>query len=261
MIAAQSVTFDSDVRRIWAAVRFVDAPSRRTIESALQVSARGVRWVRNQSGLHVLFELDETVLAAPERPVGLSGQLAAYEGAFEQATAVPAMAVQGRVSDPAGRYLSRLFQVNLPRAQLPAGRLADRFLPVEVTLDPSPAAALLGSWAALRVSVSHSGRPAPQAVLRLHRVAGGELLGRAMSDARGQALMIAAGITQVTVGQGELVVEREVEADLTVSFDPAADPLQPTDPDALALRVGVVRRTLRRSVASGRVESLAVALP
>jgi len=174
---------------------------------------------------------------------------------------VPALAVSGRVSDPSGRYLPRLFTVNLPRAQLPPGRSAERFMPVEVMLDPAPAAPLLGSWAALHVGITHAGRPAAHAVLRLHRVAGGQLLGRAMSDARGQALLVAAGITQVTVGQGELVVEREVEADLTVSFDPAADPLLPLDPDALALRAGVVRRILRRNVASGRVETLAVALP
>ncbi|MBT9504097.1 MAG: hypothetical protein IV092_22825 [Burkholderiaceae bacterium] len=261
MSAAQAVIIESDVRRIWAAVRFVDGPSQRTVEVPLQVSARGARWVRNLSGLHVLAELDETLLDAADRPPGLAAQLAGYEAAFELAPAVPALAVGGRVSDPSGRYLPRLFTVNLPRAQLPAGRLADRFIPVGVMLDPSPAVPLLGSWAALYVSVTHAGRPAAHAVLRLHRVAGGQLLGRAMSDARGQALLIAAGITQVTVGQGELVVEREIEADLTVSFDPAADPLLPIDPDALALRAGVVRRILRRSVASGRVETLALALP
>lgn len=261
MSAAELLIMEPDVRRIWAAVRFVDAPSQRTVEAPLQVSARGVRWVRNLSGLHVLAELDETLLAVADRPPGLARQLAAYEAAFELAPAVPVLAVSGRVSDPSGRYLPRLFTVNLPRAQLPAGRLAERFMPVEVLLDPSPAASLLGSWAALYVSVTHAGRPAAHAVLRLHRVAGGQLLGRAMSDARGQALLIAAGITQVTVGLGELVVEREVEVDLTVSFDPAADPLQPLDPDALALRAAVVRRILRRSVASGRVETLAIALP
>lgn len=256
-----AVIIETDVRRIWAAVRFVDAPSRRTVEATLQVSARGVRWVRNQSGLHVLAELDETLLDAADRPPGLAGQLAAYEAAFELAPAVPALAVNGRVGDPSGHYLSRLFTVNLPRAQLPVGRLAERFTPVEVVLDPAPAAPLLGSWAALHVSVSHAGRPAAHAVLRLHRVVGGQLLGRAMSDARGQALLIAAGISQVSVGQGERVIEREVEADLTVSFDPAADPLQPLDPDALALRADVVRRVLRRSLASGRVESISIALP
>ena len=81
--------------------------------------------------------------------------------------------------------------------------------------------------------------------MRVRRAAGGALLGRGCSDARGEALVAAAGIEQVTVGDGEIVV---ADRDLL-------------DPDALALRPGVVRTTVAITLASGRHAALAIALP
>ncbi|HSV70765.1 MAG TPA: hypothetical protein VLI72_11695, partial [Methylibium sp.] len=100
-----------------------------------------------------------------------------------------------------------------------------------------------------------------QVAVRVRRAGGGAPLGRGLSDARGEALVAAAGIEQVTVGGGEIVVEREVDAEIELSFDAAADPNEPLDPDALALRAGVVRTTVAHTLASGRHEALAIALP
>ena len=50
---------ESDVRRIWGAVRFVDAASARAIDGPLELRAPGARWRRNNAQLHVLMQLDE----------------------------------------------------------------------------------------------------------------------------------------------------------------------------------------------------------
>lgn len=239
---------ESDVRRLWAAVRFVDASSVRAIDTPLVVAAPGTRWQRNRSGLYVLVQRDGA-------PV-----LAEHENAFDPLPATPPATIDVTVHDPAGRRLPRRFALPLPRSPLPAGPTGERFQPLTVVLDPAPGAPVLATWAVLRLSLTRGGAPAVQAAVRVRR-AGGALLGRGLSDARGEALVAAAGIEQVTVGGGEIVVEREVDAEIELSYDPAADPTQPLDPDALALRPGVVRSTLAITLASGRHAALAIALP
>lgn len=244
---------ESDVRRIWAAVRFVEAASARPIDGPLQVTAAGARWQRNRSGLHVLTQLDE--------PAARQDEFAALQAAFDPVPQVAELTLDARVSDPLGRYLPRRFDIALPRAALPAGTAAPRFEPLDVSLDPGPAAPLLPTWAVLRVSVRHAGRPAAQVALRLQRRGGGAQLGRGLSDARGEALVIAAGIAQLSIGDGEVVVEREVPAELVASFDPAAPAGAAVNPDTLAVRAGVVRKTVHLNLASGRTEALSIDLP
>ena len=244
---------ESDVRRVWVAVRFVEAASARPIDGPLQVQAAGARWQRNQSGLHVLTQLHEPAVRRDE--------LAAHEAAFDPVPAVAALTLNASVSDPLGRYLPRRFDVALPRASLPEGAAALRFQPLDVSLDPSPAAPLLPTWAVLRVSVRHEGQPAAQVALRLQSRGGGALLGRGASDARGEALVVAAGIAQLSIGDGEVVVQREVQAELVASFDPAAPADAALNPDTLAVRAGVVRKTVNVNLASGRTEALSIDLP
>lgn len=247
-----AVLLESDVRRVWAAVRFVDAASSRPIEGPLQLHAAGARWQHNHSGLHVLMQLDE--------PAARRDELAAHEAAFDPVPAVDPIVLDASVADPLGRWLPRRFDIDLPRAALPEGRAAPRFAPLTIVLDPAPAATLLPTWAVLRVSLRHAGRPAAHAVLRLQRPGGGALYGRGLSDARGEALVVAAGIAQLTVGEGEVVVQREMPAELVISFDPDAPADRPVNPDTLAVRAGVLRRTLARTLASGRSDTLVVDL-
>ncbi len=244
---------ESDVRRIWGAVRFVDAASARTIEGPLELSAPGARWQRNRSHLHVLMQLDH--------PEQRRAEFDAYEAAFDELPALATVVVDAVVSDPAGRYLPRRFELTLPRAVDPAGPAAPRFNALDVTLDAAPAAPLLPTWAVLRASVFRAGQPAANAVLRLQSPGGGEQFGRGLSDARGEALVIAAGITQTSVGEGDIVVTPEVPAQLVVSFDPAEPAGQPVDPDSLAVRPGVIRQTINRNIASGRTDTLRIDLP
>jgi len=244
---------ETDVRRIWGAVRFVDAPSARTIEGPLALTAPGLRWQRNRAHLHVLMQIDE--------PAARRDELAAFESAFDPVPALAPVIVNAQVHDPAGRYLPRAFDITLPRAALPAGPDAPRFVPQDITLDAAPAAALLPTWAVLRVSLRPGGRPAAQAAMRLQRPGGGALLGRGLSDARGEALVIAAGIAQLSAGEGEVVVQTEVPAELLISFDPAALADAPVNPDTLAVRAGVIRITVAHTLASGRTDTLNIDLP
>ena len=52
------VTLETDVRRAWAALRFVDAMTRRTIDTPLAVDLPGARLRRNPRGLWVVLALD-----------------------------------------------------------------------------------------------------------------------------------------------------------------------------------------------------------
>jgi hypothetical protein len=201
------------------------------------------------------------VLMSVDQPAARRDEFAAYEAAFDPVPAPAAFSVAATVRDPLQRYLPRQFALDLPRADVPPGRDAPRFVPQDVVLDPAPSAHTQPTWAVLRVSVRHAGLPAANAVLRLHGAGGGALLGRGMSDARGEALVVAAGIAQVNVGAGALVVVDELAAELIVSHDPAADVSLPIDPDQLAVRAGVLRRTLNLNLASGRTEALRIDLP
>jgi len=242
-----ALLLEGDVRRVWAALRFVDAASSQPVDGALDVHAAGARWLRNRSGLHVLMQIDE--------PAARRGEFAAYEESFDAVPDLAPLTLEARVADPLGRYLPRRFAIELPRTDAP------RFQPQDVRLDPAPAASLLPTWAVLRISLRHAGQPAAHVALRLQAPGGGRLFGRGASDARGEALVVAAGIAQLSVGDGAVVVQREVSAELVASFDPAAPPGRIPDPDTLALRADVLRKTVNLNLASGRTESLRIDLP
>lgn len=248
---------ESDVRRVWAALRFVDAMSGHTIEAPLRLDIPGARLQRNRSGFYVVTALDD--------PANLDARRA-YENAFDPIPAAQALPLIGSVSDPAGRYLARRFALALPRATFAADPddTAPLFQPAPITLDPSPATALLPTWAALRLSVTRAGAPAAHAAIRVHREGTESLLGRGMTDARGEALVAVVGIAQVTPGDGELVVETEIAVDIVISADTALAPGALVDPDQLAARAagpGLSRLTAPRRLASGRIDLVNLTLP
>lgn len=244
------ITLESDVRRAWGALRFVDAMSRRTVEAPLVVELPGVRLRRNSRGLWVVMGLD----AAAEAAVAVSD----YENAFDRVPAQLTRTLTGRVTDAQGRFLSRCFALSLPRT--PA---ATPFDPVDVVLDPSPALPLLSTWAALRLSVTRSGVPTAQAAIRVRR-AGGAILGRGMTDARGEALVAVVGVAQVTPGAGDLVVEREIATEIVITVDTTLAPGALVDPDLIADApegAGIARLVVARAIASGRIETLSLNVP
>lgn len=256
------LTLESDVRRAWAALRFVDAMTRRTIDAPLAVDLPGARLRRNPRGLWVVLALDAT-------PGDADGAAAidGYENAFSPVPAPPPRSLSGRVADPQGRFLARRFALALPRQ--PA---ATPFNTVDVVLDPAPAQPLLSTWAALRLTVTRAGLPAPQAAIRVRSPLVGPddpvvVLGRGMTDDRGEALVAVVGVAQVRPGLDELVVEREIPVEIVVSVDTGLAPGALVDPDVLAevadppLGLGIARLTVARTMASGRIETLTLNLP
>lgn len=250
-------TVETDVRRAWGALRFVDAMSARTIEGPLRVDLPGARLQRNRSGHFVVMALDDAANLAGRRD---------YENAFDPIPPAAALSLPGTVSDPAGRYLARRFTLDLPRSPLaPApGATAPLFEAAAVTLDPAPATALLPTWAALRLSVHRAGAPVAQAAIRVRRPGSEATLGRGMTDARGEALVAVVGVAQVTPGADELVVETEIAVEVVVSADTALPPGALVDPDLLAARApgaGLSRLVAPRSLATGRIEVMNLTLP
>ncbi|WP_457442292.1 hypothetical protein [Roseateles sp. P5_E4] len=250
-------SIETDVRRVWGALRFVDAMSGHTIDSPLRVDLPGARLQRNRSGFFVVTALDDAANFDARRD---------YENAFDPIPPAPALSLPGTVSDPAGRYLPRRFTLALPRSPLPAApaETAPLFEAATITLDPTTATALLPTWAALRLSVRRNGAPAAQAAIRVHRSGNEAVLGRGMTDVRGEALVAVVGVAQITPGAEELVVETEIAVDIVVSADTTLAPGALVDPDLLAdrpLGAGLSRLIVPRNLASGRIEVMNLTLP
>jgi hypothetical protein len=224
-------------RRVLGALRLIDAPTRRMIGAPLSLSAEGARLVRNRSGLYILF--------------GAPG-LRAHVGMFDVPPSTPALgslALRLTISDSRGMYLPRQSQIRLPRDPAPnvAPGLDSLFRPIDVTLFPTPSAAVEPGWALVRATVTRVGVPQgiAGALLRVLRASDSALLARGQSDARGEALVAVPGVPITTWGAGDgAVLASAVDAILEVFVDPNAGPI--ADPDDLEAR----RATLRTASAS-----------
>jgi hypothetical protein len=246
--AADFKVIEADVRRVWTALRFVDGMTGRAIQRPLQVAVKGLRTVMNRAGLVVVMQVDEPAVSRKK--------FEDVEAAFDPIPVSPALTIAGSVSDPERAFLPRSFSFDLPRA---AG--ADQFTPVSITLDPSPATPVLATWAVLRISVRNAGKPAAQASLRVRRTSGGAVIGRGLTDARGEALVAVVGVAQVTPGVGVLVVETEIDATVDAHFDPDAPAGVPVNTDVLAADNTVLRKLVNQKIASGRTDMLVIDLP
>lgn len=227
-------------RRVLAALRFRDAVTGATVAGPLDVRAPGARWIRNRRGWWVLAQ-------AP----GLEAHTAAFR-APPAAPAVGSVPLAVRVADPAGRYLPRVAALALPRDPDPAkaAKPESLFQPAEIDLFPSPAAPVSPNWAVLRVSASGADGPLAGALLRVVRKASPTtVLGRGMTDARGEALVAVAGIPVTTWEEGQgSVLATEVEARVDLFWQAGAGP---PDPDALG-RIKKATKTATVKLASGR---------
>jgi hypothetical protein len=256
--------------RVLGALRFVDATTRATIDRALQVEAPGASLVRNRSGLYVVRHWDG---------------LAAHESEFLAPPATPApgsLALTLSVTDPEGGYLPMAAQLHLPRQADPAH--ADDpdslFQPAVVPLFPSSSAPVGANWAVLRVSLTEtaSGDALGGALLRVR--SNGDVLGRGLSDWRGEALVPVVGVPVTTFSEDpEAVVISQINVTLEAAFDPASGsrvaaadvlagrpPAGPprVDPAAIESAFGALPRAQAAlSIAARRSQSvaLAVALP
>jgi len=258
-------------RRVLAALRCIDAGTRVQIETPLQVRIEGARVQRNRSGLYVIVQADA---------------LAAHADAFDAPPPSPDLAsvpLQVSIDDAGGRYLPRRAEILLPRdpARTSAGAPGPLFQAIELPLFPAATAPVGANWAVLRVSVREQvSGDALGGVLLLAR-ANGQVLARALTDWRGEALLPVPGVPVTTWSDDpHAVVVTELAAQLEWVFDPAAGTRVPAadvragrapavlplvDPDALeADRLTLPHATLAVTLAAGRSQSLpplALALP
>ncbi|TVQ32933.1 MAG: hypothetical protein EA356_12880 [Geminicoccaceae bacterium] len=222
-------------RRALAALRPVDRATGAPVTAPLAVTAPGLRFTRNRSGLFTVTGVVPRTAAERE--------LAEHLESFTAPPSTPPAESLGfalTLADPAGRYLPRRLTLRLPRT--PA--LVQQ--PIDVALFPAATAPLAPNWSAVRARLQRvvGGQPGPLsgARLRLLRDADDVVLGEGFSDARGEALAIAVGIpvidfTLPSNGDGDddgsaVVGTTSVLARLAVHTASAA-PEHPADPDAI----------------------------
>jgi len=239
--------------RVWAALRPVDAVSRRPLDAPLRVHGTGQRWLHNLSGLLVLHEFTE--------PAARRAEFEEYEATFPAPTTVaPAVTIRTTLEDPRGRYLARIVTFGLPRSD--AGGSPPLFDPIDVPMYPAPSAPLAAPWSVLRVRVERGGAAAAGCVITVHEV-GDEtrVLGRGQSDARGEAVVAVPGVPLFIPSGGTNAFVRERDAEVTAVFEPAASSPPDTDALALASGAGFVRTVVTVVIASGRTTPLTINLP
>lgn len=201
--------------RVLGALRFVDVATGASIASPMEVVALEgqAAFLRNRSGL--------TVIAS-------WSPLASHAASFLEAPTEPAIGsapLPIAVSDPTGRYLSREARVPLPRDPDPENRdqLDSLFRPVDVPMYRGPQAPVGANWATLRVSVAagEGGAALGGALLVVRR--NGDVLGRGLTDGRGEALVPVPGVPMLTFGEDEdAVVVDEITVSVQAVYDPSA---------------------------------------
>jgi hypothetical protein len=253
--------------RALAALRFVDASTRAPIPTPLTLRAPdgGVAWVRNVSGLSVVSSWTE---------------LAAHAAAFTEPPVTPAVGsllLRLTVDDPTGRHLPRAVALPLPRDPDPehAAQPDSLFRAVDVPMYPTARAVTGANWSVVRVSLLEGGGDAlGGALLRVRR--NGDVLGRGLTDGRGEALVGLPGVPMVTFGEDdEAVVVTEISVTIEAVFDPATGtrmsaedvaagrrpPVPVVDPDALEDHADTLPNTaLPLTIAARRSQTLAMTL-
>jgi hypothetical protein len=213
-------------RRALAALRFRDALGA-AVTGPVSIAAPGVGAFRKPSG-------EVVVTRAP----GLD----AYAAAFPDPPAAPApgavtVTLDLRPADPG--LAPRRVRIRLPRDPDPASATSIR-RPVEIVLPPSVAARTTGLSAGLLVAVRHAdGRRVEGALVRLTPAGGAPTT--ALTNAAGEALLLAAGLPLAAPGPGATVVA-VTAATLDAVIDPAAVRLH-ADADLPAARAAEAVRT------------------
>jgi len=171
------------------------------------------------------------------------------------------VSVTVEVVDPVGEFLPRRVQLRLPRDPDPAR--ADQpdslFQALAVALFPAPAARIDHDWARLHAHVSvASGEAAQFALLRVTRTSDNQILARAMSDARGEALIAIPGIPVTPWEEADgPVLGNDLEVRIEAVFDPTLT--TSPDPDELeAGAAGLASVNVVTRIAAGRAQSLAL---
>jgi hypothetical protein len=204
--------------RVLGALRWIDGVTGRPIDRPLPASCDGLSLLYNRSNLCVILGAQ-----------GLEDYGGAYDPSALSAAQKPAdktLAFPTLVQDPQGDYLPRLVSVLLPRPLTPQGSPDSAFDPLDVVLLPSPVRKASAGWARLRLSATHAdGSPFANVLFRVQRSSAPQtILGRGLSDARGEALVLIPGLKLFEPGQAvNEVVTSKTEVTLQAFEPPGSD--------------------------------------
>lgn len=220
-------------RRILGAFVCIDAITGSSVVPAIPV-VPDPQWTvaSNHSGIYVIFDgpgldlLTDQFLPSGPWPAPVSFEVT--------------------LQDPNLRYLPRRATVQAPLAvPTSPATLSGVFVPQQVSVYPSAAAAVGPNWAVIRASVTLSGTTPPQglpwAYLQVVQNSNKTVLATGVSDTNGEALLAVIGLTVQpnTSGTGP-VTTSVTPATVTAYFDPAILK-QPTgwipDPDDISLNL------------------------
>lgn len=173
-------------RRYLGALYFVDSVTKGIVRRSLNIEAKGLRFVINQSYLHVIVSADgfekhfRSFAAPPNQPE------------------IKSKVFQLTISDPLRQYLPRIKRIELPRNPDPEDD-DGLFEPVQVPMFSAPSGSLRPNWSIIRVSVFDAGQedkevPIKGALLRIVREDGETLIAAGLTDPRGEAIIVVAGI-------------------------------------------------------------------
>lgn len=253
-------------RRVFAAVRLLDAVTGAPVSGAFTVSSDEVELRSNRSGLIVITALKTPsltgLMSEAERVEFVTSR--GYSLQTDTGAAPPSsLPFTLLVTDRSGRYLERRCALRIV-ARLLTDPLAapvpfDREMMLSSVMQPWPGNVVI------RASVSLAGVPLPGVLFNVRRASGNEILARGMSDTNGEALILVPRIPVSTwvdsdadglVDAGE-VTTTTTSVRLIAAYDPANwNPATRTlinvpEPDVLQATAGLPRRTITFSVASG----------
>ena len=202
-------------RRILGAMRLVNAVSSLPISHPISIVGEGLRLVRNLHGEYVILD-------AP----GLSEHTRAFETP-PGAPAVQSIKIPVNITDPLGEFLPQRFVVELPRYADPT-KANSIFKPVLIPLYLGPTARSEINWVLVHATVREqtSRKRLPWTLIHVRKKSDDELLATGMSDSRGEALIVVAGILfAMPAEDSSTTVTREIEVHLKSYFD--KDQLEP----------------------------------
>jgi hypothetical protein len=206
-------------RRVLGAFVCVDAITGNSVIPAIPVTAPQWTVTPNRSGIYVIFNgpnfnsLTNQFIPSGTWPAPVSFEVS--------------------LQDPSLRYLPRRANVQAPLAapNYPPVPTAPNpptgvFAPQQVSVYPSPAAAIGPNWATIHASVTLQGTIPPQglpwAVLQVIQNSDSAVLAIGQTDANGEALLAVVGLTvQANTGGTGPVTVSTVAATITAYFDPS----------------------------------------
>jgi hypothetical protein len=170
-------------RRYLGALLFIDQVTKGVVRRSLDIEANGLGFVANLSSLHVILSA-----------AGLESHTVSFLSPPDEPE-VKSMVFNLTISDPLHKFLPRTKRIDLPRNPDPKEEY-NLFTPIEVVMFPAATASLSPNWSVIRASVfkDASEQPLRGSLLRLTREEDGGLIASGLTDQRGEALIIAAGI-------------------------------------------------------------------